>query len=64
MGAEEHGAVPLQPPGWAVLAGPCSPQSFLSRLYISLLLFSPAQVRLLVRNRFRSSLKSLWCIGR
>lgn len=40
------------------------PQSFFRRLYISLLLFSPAQVLLLVRNFFRSSLKSSWCIGR
>lgn len=40
------------------------PQSFFRRLYISLLLFSPAQVRLLVRNFFRSSLKSSWCMGR
>lgn len=39
-------------------AGCCCPQSFFRRLYISLLLFSPAQVRLLVRNFFRSSLKS------
>lgn len=39
-------------------------QSFFRRLYISLLLFSPAQVRLFVRNFFRSSLKSSWCIGR
>ncbi|KAL0599825.1 hypothetical protein AAY473_029702 [Plecturocebus cupreus] len=36
--------------GW-----PCHPQSFFRRLYISLLLFSPAQVRLLVRNFFRQS---------
>lgn len=40
------------------------PHSFFRRLYISLLLFSPAQVRLLVRNFFRSSLKSSWCMGR
>lgn len=39
-------------------------QSFFSRLYISRLLRSPAQVRLLVRNFFRSSLKSSWCMGR
>lgn len=39
-------------------SGCCRPQSFFRRLYISLLLFSPAQVRLLVRNFFRSSLKS------
>lgn len=40
------------------------PQSFFRRLYISLLLFSPAHVRLLVRNFFKSSLKSSWCMGR
>lgn len=38
--------------------GLLQPQSFFRRLYISLLLFSPAHVRLLVRNFFRSSLKS------
>lgn len=39
-------------------------QSFFRRLYMSLLLRSPAQVRLLRRNFLRSSLKSSWCIGR
>lgn len=38
--------------------------SFFRRLYMSLLLRSPAQVRLLRRNFLRSSLKSSWCIGR
>lgn len=41
-----------------------TPQSFLRRLYISRLLLSPAQVRLLVRNFLRSSLKSSWYMGR
>lgn len=50
--------------GEAAAAWPQGPQSFFRRLYISLLLFSPAQVRLLVRNFFRSSLKSSWCMGR
>lgn len=54
-----------QPPqhGPSVLAG-CGSQSFFRRLYSSRLLFSPAQVRLLVRNLFKSSLKSSWCMGR
>lgn len=38
--------------------------SFFSRLYVSRLLRSPAQVRLLWRNFLKSSLKSSWCIGR
>lgn len=50
--------------GEAAATWPQGPQSFFRRLYISLLLFSPAQVRLLVRNFFRSSLKSSWCMGR
>lgn len=41
-----------------------SAHSFFRRLYMSLLLRSPAQVRLLRRNFLRSSLKSSWCIGR
>lgn len=37
--------------------------SFFRRLYMSLLLRSPAQVRLLRRNFLRSSLWSSWCMG-
>lgn len=65
--SKEQASLPLQlppTPQRAVFAHPISPQSFFKRLYSSLLLLSPAQVRLLVRNLFKSSLKSSWCMGR